>query len=186
MKKQYSKTKPVCKVTFSVPVEATNNAQQVVVVGDFNDWDHTGIPLSKSTKEGVFKKTIDLDLGQDFQFRYLTDKGEWLNDHQADWYCASCFEGTENSVVNIPKPADDLTKIEGIGPKIGEVLSAAGIDSFELLSAAKVNDLKSILADAGPKFQMHNPKSWPKQAKLAAKGQWDKLQKLQDELVGGR
>ena len=78
-----------------------------------------------------------------------------------------------------------LTKIEGIGPKIEGLLHKAGIKSFEDLAKAKVADLKKVLAAAGPRYTMHNPSTWTKQSKLAAKGEWTKLQKLQDELKGG-
>ncbi len=80
---------------------------------------------------------------------------------------------------------DDLKKIEGIGPKIAEILGKAKITSFEDLGKAKVTDLRKVLAAAGPRYQIHNPSTWSKQAKLAAKADWTKLKKLQDELKGG-
>jgi len=186
MKKQFSKSLPTCKVTFSFPVEASEGASKMVLVGDFNEWDHSGIAMTKSVKEGVFKKVLELETGKRYEFRYLTDSGNWFNDHDADTYCTSCYEGFENSVVLLPKAADDLTKVEGIGPKIAGLLKAAGIESFEALAGAKKSQLKGILTDAGPKFQMHNPTSWPKQSKLAWKGEWEKLKKLQDELTRGK
>lgn len=81
---------------------------------------------------------------------------------------------------------DDLKKIEGIGPKIAQILQEKGILSFADLGKTKVTTLKSYLAEAGPRYKMHQPGTWPKQAKLAAKGDWDKLAKLQDELKGGK
>jgi large subunit ribosomal protein L21 len=80
--------------------------------------------------------------------------------------------------------ADDLTKIEGIGPKVAKALNAAGILTFEDLSNAKVEDLQKILNDAG--LRMMDPSTWPQQANLAAEDDWDALQKLQDKLSGGR
>ena len=84
------------------------------------------------------------------------------------------------------KAKDNLQKIEGIGPKIAELLTKAGIKTFTDLSAAKKTTLKSILEAAGSRYKMHDPSTWAKQAKLAAKGKWDKLATLQDELSGGR
>lgn len=81
---------------------------------------------------------------------------------------------------------DDLTKIEGIGPKISQLLIAGKITSFSALSKAKTNTLKAILDKAGPRFQMHNPGSWAQQAGLAASGKWKELEKLQDKLNGGK
>jgi len=81
---------------------------------------------------------------------------------------------------------DDLRKIEGIGPKISGLLVEAGIDTFAKLAKAKITKLKSILEKAGPRYQMHNPGTWPKQSKLAASDKWDELTKLQDKLSGGK
>lgn len=81
-------------------------------------------------------------------------------------------------------PVDDLTKIEGIGEKIAEVLKAQGIASFEDLSSSKVGDLRTWLSDAG--LSSHEPKTWSKQATLAKHGKWDELKTLQDELDGGK
>ncbi len=81
---------------------------------------------------------------------------------------------------------DDLKKIEGIGPKIAEILNAAGITTFESLAAAEVTELKAILEKAGNRYKMHNPSSWGMQAEMAAKGDWEQLAKLQDELDGGK
>jgi predicted flap endonuclease-1-like 5' DNA nuclease len=81
---------------------------------------------------------------------------------------------------------DDLTKIEGIGPKVAQVLNESGILTFAQLAQTDVNRLQAILQEAGPRFKMIVPESWPEQAGLAAKGDWDVLQKLQDELDGGK
>lgn len=82
--------------------------------------------------------------------------------------------------------ADDLTKVEGIGPKIAEHFNAAGINSFAELAATTVERLQEILNEAGPNYASHNPGTWPKQAELAAAGKWDELKAWQDELDGGK
>lgn len=81
---------------------------------------------------------------------------------------------------------DDLTRIEGIGPKIQQLLNDAGIQTWAQLATAPVDRLKNILHLAGERFQIHDPSSWPDQAKLAAEGRWDELDELQDILQGGR
>ena len=83
-----------------------------------------------------------------------------------------------------PPQPDDLKKIEGIGPKVASLLNENGITTYAQLAEAPVEKLQQILDDA--KLQMMNPGSWPKQAKLAAEGQWEALQELQDNLKGGR
>ena len=81
--------------------------------------------------------------------------------------------------------ADDLRKIEGIGPKIAEIFVTAGIDTFAKLAKASQKELKAILEGAGSRYASKNPGSWPKQAKMAAEGKWDELKKWQDETKGG-
>lgn len=81
---------------------------------------------------------------------------------------------------------DDLKKIEGIGPKIAEVLAAAGITTFSALADSSAESISAILEAAGSQFASHNPGSWPKQAALAAAGDWATLKTLQDELIGGK
>jgi predicted flap endonuclease-1-like 5' DNA nuclease len=80
---------------------------------------------------------------------------------------------------------DDLKLIEGIGPKISSLLQEAGIVTFAHLASTDVKRLKQIIADAGL-TALADPTSWPEQAGLAATGQWDALEALQDELKGGR
>ena len=82
------------------------------------------------------------------------------------------------------KEADDLAKIEGIGPKVVKVLNEAGISTFADLAGAKAATVQKALDAAG--LQMMDPKGWISQAKLAAKGDWDGFEKLQGELKGGR
>jgi large subunit ribosomal protein L21 len=86
-----------------------------------------------------------------------------------------------------PEPtseADDLIKIEGIGPKVAAALNAAGIKTFAVLAESKADDIQKILTEAG--LKMMNPGGWIEQAKLAAKGDWKAFEKLQEKLVAGR
>ncbi|MEJ5239832.1 MAG: DUF4332 domain-containing protein [Anaerolineales bacterium] len=80
--------------------------------------------------------------------------------------------------------ADDLTIIEGIGPKVAAVLKEAGITTFAQLASADPAHIESVLKAA--KLQMMDPQGWIEQARLAAQGDWEGLKKLQSELKGGR
>lgn len=82
--------------------------------------------------------------------------------------------------------ADDLRKVEGIGPKIAEVLAEAGISTFAQLAESTPEAIREILDNAGSQFASHDPATWPQQAQLAAAGKWDELKAWQDELNGGR
>jgi len=79
--------------------------------------------------------------------------------------------------------ADDLKKIEGIGPKIAETLVAAGISTYADLSKTKPAKISEIIEGVRGN---HVPDTWPEQAKLAADGKWDELKALQDKLDGGK
>lgn len=76
--------------------------------------------------------------------------------------------------------ADDLKKVEGIGPKIAEIFNNAGINTFADLAKTEVSKLEEILAAAGSRYASKKPGSWPKQAKMAADGKWDELKVWQD------
>jgi len=89
-------------------------------------------------------------------------------------------------VEEAPTPADDLKMIEGIGPKIAEVLTAGGISTFAKLGEATPEGIKEILNNAEGNFKAHDPGTWPAQGKMAAEGKWDELKKWQDELDGGK
>ena len=77
---------------------------------------------------------------------------------------------------------DDLQVIEGIGPKISKVLNRAGIYNYAQLAAKSYEDLQVIMDDAGPRYRIARPKTWPEQAALAAAGRWEELKSLQDSL----
>lgn len=81
---------------------------------------------------------------------------------------------------------DKLTKIEGIGPKIAEVLNNNGIMTFAQLADKEPAAIKTMLTEAEGNFGAHIPDTWPTQAKLAADGKWDELKELQDKLDGGK
>ena len=96
IKKQYLKSKPVCKVTFSVPAKEAKN---VAVVGSFNEWNTEATELKK-LKNGTFKGTVDLASESSYEFRYVVD-GTYVNDEQADSYAWNDFAGAENGVLSL-------------------------------------------------------------------------------------
>lgn len=96
IKKQFLKSKPVCKVTFTVAAEEANN---VVVVGSFNEWNSESTPLKK-LKNGSFKGTVALESSNSYEFRYLVD-GAYVNEQEGDGLAWNDFAGTENSVLTV-------------------------------------------------------------------------------------
>ncbi len=102
-KKRFLKSKPKVKVTFEVAKEAASNAEQIFLLGEFNDWQP--VELQKF-KNGKFKATVDIptDIKGEFEYKYRVIKSDgsetFDNDWQADSYRENAF-GTENSVLSV-------------------------------------------------------------------------------------
>ena len=97
LKKSYSKTGRVCRVTFKLAGEV--EAEKAALCGDFNEWDEKTHPM-KQLKDGRFSVTVSLDAGSSYRFRYLINDEKWENDWAADEYLANDF-GSEDSVVKV-------------------------------------------------------------------------------------
>ncbi|MGQ9832347.1 MAG: helix-hairpin-helix domain-containing protein [Candidatus Villigracilaceae bacterium] len=91
---------------------------------------------------------------------------------------------TGGGAVPVHQAEDDLTMLEGIGPKVSQVLKEGGIATFAALADADADQVQALLNAAG--LQMMNPSGWIEQAKLAARGDTEGLKRLQKELKGGR
>lgn len=96
IKKQFLKSKPVCKVTFSL---SAKEAKKVAVIGSFNEWNTKATSLKK-LKDGTFKGTVDLETENSYEFRYLVD-GTYVNEEQADGYAWNDYASAENCVINL-------------------------------------------------------------------------------------
>ena len=97
MKKEYTKTRRSCRVTFGLP--SAVDAQAAAVCGEFNEWDPAKNPM-KRKKDGSFSLTISLKPGRTYRFRYLLDGERWENDWAADDYVPNEY-GTQDSVISV-------------------------------------------------------------------------------------
>jgi len=95
--KQYLKSKPICKVTFTVPAE---EAKKVAVVGDFNNWKANKASALKKLKNGTFKGTLELPKEGSFEYKYIID-GNYVNETEADRYQWNDYAGGENAVLEL-------------------------------------------------------------------------------------
>jgi 1,4-alpha-glucan branching enzyme len=100
LKKQFLKSRPICKVTFRLSEDDVGDAKSVHIAGEFNGWNKMSNPMKK-LKNGDFTITLDLAIDNAYQFRYLIDGATWINDAQADRYVPSGFVGSDNSVVTV-------------------------------------------------------------------------------------
>lgn len=99
IEKKFLKTRPVCKVTFTLPGEAAPDAETVCVMGEFNNWSRDATPM-KRRKNGDFSVSLDLEKGRSCRFRYLIDGWKFENDWEADRYESNPYGG-EDSVVEV-------------------------------------------------------------------------------------
>ena len=95
LKKSYSKTGKVCRVTFKY--NNPENAETAAIAGEFNDWSLTENPMKK-LKNGTFSATLSLEAGNSYRFRYVLNGDSWVNDEDAHSYVANDY-GEDNSVV---------------------------------------------------------------------------------------
>jgi 1,4-alpha-glucan branching enzyme len=97
LKKNYSKSGNICRVTFKYNnSEGSTNA---ALVGEFNKWSLQENPMKK-LKDGSFSITLSLQAGNSYQFRYVLDGNIWVNEVEADSYVTNQY-GEENSVVTV-------------------------------------------------------------------------------------
>ena len=104
LKKSYVKSRKVGKVVFELPaseIPADITVDQVTLVGDFNDWDPSKTPMNFIKKRKVYQATVDLEPGQQYQFRYLVNGEHYCNDWEADGYVPS-GHGDDNCLVVAP------------------------------------------------------------------------------------
>lgn len=199
------------KIHFTLPAEYVHHATDGILLGEFNNWNaDEGVRLQKK-EDGSLHAEIVLTAGRSYQYRYLLSDGRWVNDQRNTTITQAYGGEVENCVVEVPLPApkketikkatakktakpadkkavvaDDFRKVEGIGKKIASLLNKAGIVTYKDLAKSTIKNLNSILAEAGKEYNMHNPGSWPKQAKLAASRKWEELAVLQAQLKSGK
>lgn len=88
-------------------------------------------------------------------------------------------------VLGVPVRMNDFTVIEGIGPAIAHLCITRGITTWWSMANSDRSLLRSMLAEAGPKYQVHDPTSWPQQARLLANGEWERFRRLAEALRDG-
>jgi len=99
IEKAFLKSRPICKVKFTLPAEAAPGAQTVCLMGEFNNWSRVATPM-KRQKNNAFTVSLDLEKGRSYRFRYLIDDCRFENDWAADRYEPNPFGG-EDSIVEL-------------------------------------------------------------------------------------
>jgi ribosomal protein L30 len=138
-------------------------------------------PRPAPSRETVVLPAVDLEVAPDEQTVAVESAADAADEERASSGETQALPAEDAAPA--PKP-DDLQAIEGIGPKIAGLLQDAGITTFAELAATSVARLEEILEAAN--LNLASPETWPEQAGLAASGDWDALEQLQDQLKGGR
>jgi 1,4-alpha-glucan branching enzyme len=103
LKKQYVQNQSTCNVTFNLSKDESGEAETVNLVGEFNNWNIATTPMEKF-KNGNFTVLLKLEVGKEYQYRYLLNGKDWINDPAADKYAAVPEIGVDNSVVVVSQP----------------------------------------------------------------------------------
>jgi hypothetical protein len=99
IKKEYSKDKEICQVTFTISKEMSKNFKEIYLVGDFNNWDPHQHKFSPNQSDDSSSIVLVLEAGKEFQFRYLCDGQIWLNEPEADKQVLTHYKDSKNSVL---------------------------------------------------------------------------------------
>lgn len=142
--------------------------------------DRTKAEKKTTSKSTALNEKIDLNNNNEIKLSSTYDAGNLST-------AATSFNkaNAKNALGKLVKE-NDLKLVEGIGPKIEELLNKDGITTWKQLGESPVSRIQKILKDAGDRFSIHKPDTWPKQSTLAAKGKWEELKKLQNQLDGGK
>ncbi len=133
--------KSTCQLTFELPLDAAQGANQIQVLGDFNNWNPAEATAMKKGKN-AYTAQVSVEAGASYQFKYLVDGQQWINDNQADRYVAGPF-GAENSVLDIPAASAEKTALASKASKKAQpkpeaaTATAAAVTPKARKSAAK-------------------------------------------------
>lgn len=144
----------------------------------------THSPLIASVK---IKRRGDVRRAKLYYLRGLTGRKARITEKLTGYSAAELNAAADAAAASAEAiSSDDLTVVEGIGPKIAEALMAAGVLTFGNLADKSADDIRAILEQAEGNFSAHDPSTWPQQAEMARDDRWEELQAWQDELDGGK
>jgi small subunit ribosomal protein S2 len=168
-------------IDFIIPANDDAGKSIEVIMGSVTDAVAEGLAERKAEKQGD-KEGKEAPKEKETKEKVAAPKAEKPAKEKVE---AAPVEEKPKKKTAAKTKADDLTKVEGIGPKAAEALVAGGIASYADLAKAKPKAIKTMLTDASPRLAHLEPASWPKQAKMAADGKWDELKEWQDNTKGG-
>jgi small subunit ribosomal protein S2 len=188
-------------IDFVVPSNDDASKSIEIIMGQVTDAVAEGLSERKAERQGDAPKAKTTEAPKAEAPNAEAPKAETVQPEKTEAPAAVEEKAVEKAAevkVEVPKEAapkkakkasaskkDDLTKIEGIGPKAAEALVNAGIESYAKLAKAKADKIKEVLTEASSRLAHLDPTSWPKQSKMAADDKWDELKEWQDNAKGG-
>ncbi|NND93394.1 MAG: hypothetical protein HKN45_00910 [Flavobacteriales bacterium] len=126
--------------------------------------------------------------GDDSSLRSEVDRLRSVNSNLKTELDACNKQSPAVAIAAIERPTnpDDLKKIEGIGPKIEEIMNNGGVWTYASMAEASAGHLNDLILAVWPNNKVHDAGTWPQQAAMARDGKWDELKSLQDQLKGGK
>ena len=165
--------------------QAKDDLTRIKVIGPFLEEQLNQIGVFTYEQIAEFDQaTIDEVTKAIGYFPGRIEKDDWVG--QAKKLLAGGEDGAGEAVLPVDLKLEDLKIVEGIGPKIEEILKNAGVHNLVELSEMEPDQIREILLAAGDRFKMFDPTTWPAQARLAKNGNWELLAEYQEQLKGGR
>lgn len=193
------------RVCFKLPSKYAEGAQQVVLVGEFNDWKiEKGIALKKEP-DGSMVTEINLAGGRTYQYRYYLGNGQWVNDDNCKTSTVAYGMKVENCLIEVPQlavitekavsenvplkkvrrkktPQDDLTQILGITAIIAKAMNKNGIFTYNHLSKCTMKRLLLLLTEENLIHKSRHLTSWTRQAKLISSGNLEAWEEIKNAI----
>ena len=167
------------------PVDNPEHLKRIAALEKENS-EISGLQSKLSLLENAEPKVVEKEVEKEVDNPLHLSKIKALESELDDWKRTPAIDISAAKSAGITVKADgDFAAIEGVGPKINELLHAGGIKSYKQLAETDPTEIKTILDKGGASFKMANPDTWPDQANLASNNRWPALKALQDVLDGG-
>ena len=126
------------KIAFTLPAEAVEGASEVMLLGDFNNWNPEEAPKLERQSDGSFKAIAHLEEGYTYHYRFLLNDGRWVNDYNAQRYVGIPGLHIDNCVITVPVSEPKENKIAK-----SSKASATGKKAVKTETGAKAKPAKS-------------------------------------------
>ena len=149
------------RITFSLPAEALEGASEVILLGDFNNWNPEEAPKLKKQEDDSFNTVVELEIGNTYNYRFMSNDGRWINDYNAQKYEPAPGLHVDNCVITV---TEDIREAET--PAKSTPKKTAKSKADVKTSTAEISE--PVVAKAGKKAPIKAEASKSAKAKPAA------------------